>query len=147
MLIRLVDEPSRLLAGWFACEWPDYFAGRDLDEIASMFLPGPGGLPVTLVAVIGDETVCTVSLRDASTDHPDIPPPWVGGLYVVPEHRHRGIAMRLVTAAVERAGSLGYEWVHISIRRNPEAYLERGWKLIGSATEDDGRVLVLKTVT
>ena len=139
-------EADALLAEWFAAEWSEYHRGRSLPDVASRFRLVPD-VQQTLVAEIEGEIVGTVTLRGRWEAAPEIPPPWVGGLYVVPQRRGKGIGMALVDAAVAAATTEGHSVVHMSVRVDPVSYIRIGWEVVGTVFVGDENVTVLRTET
>lgn len=139
------DAASRL-AEWFIDEWPEYHRGRTLSDVASRFRLRPEE-QVTLIAELDGEVVGTVSLRGSWEAAPEIPPPWIGELYVVPEYRGRGIGMALVDAAISKAADQNHDLVHIAVRVDPAGYLLRGWRMVGTLFAGDENVTVLRIAT
>lgn len=139
------DAAAELAERIFA-EWPEYHRGRTLPDVASRFRLVPD-MQRTLIAEIEGEVVGTVALRGAWEVAPEIPPPWVEGLYVVPEHRGQGIGLALVDAAVRAAADAGDEEAHISVRVDPASYIARGWKVVGAVSVGDENVTVLRIDT
>ncbi len=149
MAIRSLEErpdAAGRLAEWFVAEWPDYHRGRSLPDVASRFRLVPD-VQQTLIAEIDGEVVGTVALRGPWEVVPDIPPPWIGGLYVVPQHRGAGIGMALVEAAIAEAAGEGHADVHISVRVDPASYVLRGWRIVGTVFAGDENVTVLRIET
>jgi GNAT superfamily N-acetyltransferase len=134
------------LAEWFVDEWPEYHRGRELPDVASRFRLVPD-VQETLIAEIGDELVGSVALRGPWEAAPEIPPPWIGGLYVAADHRGQGIAQELINAAVALAADEGFDTVHMAIRVDPDGYVERGWRVVGTVFAGDDRVTVVKRAT
>jgi GNAT superfamily N-acetyltransferase len=87
-------------------------------------------LPLTLVAVNGDELVGMVSLKYHDMDtRPDLDP-WLGGLLVLPEWRNHGVGTMLMHRATEEARRLKvprlYLWTHSAER----LYRRLGWQVV-----------------
>lgn len=96
-------------------------------------------LPLTLVAVrVGPtinrrELVGMVSLKFHDMDtRPDLDP-WLGGLFVLPEWRNRGVGTMLMRRATEEARRLNvpqlYLWTHTAER----LYHKLGWQVVERA--------------
>jgi len=139
-------EAASLLSEWFVDDWPGYHRGRSLPDVASRFRLVPDVIE-TLVAELEDEVVGTVALRGSWEAAPEIPPPWLGGLYVVSEHRGEGIGMALVEAAVRLADARGYDAVHLAVRIDPASYLARSWRFVGTISFGEENVTVLSRDT
>lgn len=149
LVIRPLEErpaAASLLAKWFIDEWPEYHRGRSLPDVASRFRLSPDVLQ-TLVAELGDEVVGTVALRGPWEAAPDIPAPWIGGLFVIPDHRGQGIGMSLVDAAIDAATEAGYPFAHMSVRVDPAAYIRRGWRVVATVFAGGESVTVLRAET
>ena len=63
-------------------------------------------IPLTLVAQISNEPVGCVSLKETGMKTHSYLSPWIGSLYVVPEHRKQGIGSRLLKDALKKAESM-----------------------------------------
>jgi GNAT superfamily N-acetyltransferase len=61
------------------------------------------------VAIVDGEAVGTVTLKSDDWRPREDLSPWLGGLFVLPDHRGRGIAGRLVAALVDEARHRGIE--------------------------------------
>jgi GNAT superfamily N-acetyltransferase len=148
IVIRPLEErpgAAAQLAEWFKAQWPDYHRGRTLGDISSLLRLRD--VQQTLIAEIGGELVGTVAIRKSWSDAPDIPGPWLGGLLVMPEHRHAGIGMALVDAACEAAFAAGYPTIHVAIRDGVAAYEARGWEMVGTMMTGTEAVTVLKRLS
>jgi GNAT superfamily N-acetyltransferase len=87
-------------------------------------------LPLTLVALQATELVGMVSLKFHDMDtRPDLDP-WLGGLFVLPEWRNRGVGTMLMHRATEEARRLSvrrlYLWTHTAER----LYHKLGWQIV-----------------
>jgi GNAT superfamily N-acetyltransferase len=149
LVIRPLEErpeAAQILAQWFHDEWPEYHKGRSLPDIASRFRLVPESQQ-TLIAEVDSQVVGTASLRGAWEAAPEIPPPWVGGLYVRTEFRGKGIGLALIDAIVDLAAADGEPVIHVSIYADPASYIRRGWRVIGTVFAGDENVTVLRIDT
>ncbi len=149
LAIRPLEErphAAARLADWFVDEWPGYHRGHSLDDVASRFRLVPD-VQQTLIAEMDGELVGTVAVRGPWEAAPEISPPWIGGLFVVPGHRGKGIGMALVEAAVACAAQLGHDSAYMAVRVDPASYLSRGWERIGKIVSGDESVTVLRIET
>jgi predicted N-acetyltransferase YhbS len=135
MKIDLLKEHRQhipTLAGWFKEEWPDYFEGQSLEAIAeAQFVTrlNDRALPVSLLAYEDEHPMGTVALLPESiTTHTHLSP-WLGGLYVHPSYRHKGVGSKLVQAGLERALGLGFGCIYAGISKAEDHYLSQGWEV------------------
>jgi GNAT superfamily N-acetyltransferase len=95
---------------------------------------GGAAIPLTLVALTGDGTpLGSVSIVDQ--DMPDRPEsrelgPWIGGTYVVPEARNRGVGAGLMAAAEQTAAGLGVQRVYLHTSTATGFYEKLGWEVL-----------------
>lgn len=85
---------------------PAYFA-RLLSDASST-----EHLPLSLVALAGDELVGTVNLVENDDEKRTHLRPWLAALIVRPEFRRRGIGSVLVRSLLDEAKRLGFSTVH-----------------------------------
>src|SRR5512134_1292985 len=89
------------VARWIYEEWWSRKPGVTAETIATRLRDAtdPVKLPASLLAFWGTQPAGTVNLifHDLS-DRPDLSP-WLAALYVLPEHRGKGIGSALVRAA------------------------------------------------
>ena len=93
--------------------------------------------PILLVAVDDDELVGSVSLIESDMPHHldwATRGPWLSGLYVVPQHRRRGIATALVIACEDHARSCGVRTLLLYTSRARMLYERLGWRVLESMT-------------
>ncbi len=149
LAIRSLEErtdAAAVLAEWFIAEWPQYHRRRSLPDVASQFRL-VSDVQQTLIAEIGDEVVGTVAVRGRWEAAPEFPSPWIGGLFVVPQHRNQGIGSALVEAAIAEATVAGHSVVHMAVRVDPASYISRGWQVVGTVFAGEESVTVLRFET
>ena len=96
-------------------------------------------VPLTLVALVGDTPVGTVSLLDRSIASHEHLHPWVASLYVAEHWRHAGLATRLVDGAAAAARRLGLPALYIGVAAAARSHYQRlGWQYLaeGRSGED-----------
>ena len=146
-IIFLADctEVIPRLAAWFRAEWPDEIGGDA--ESGFHRCTNIREIPIGLVAVDNGNPIGTVQLLKTSvSSHPHLKP-WIGGLYVESRSRHRGIAARLIDAALATAKSIGVSKVYVGITAAREFYERSGWKYIEDGDAHGEHVMILaKTV-
>ena len=132
----LEDRPEFLeqLARLSWKEWQEIYEQRDqtLEHCRKNYRErmNTDRLPLTLVALRGNELVGMVSLKFHDMDtRPDLDP-WLGGLLVIPELRNRGVGTMLMHRATEKARKLNvsrlYLWTHSAER----LYHKLGWQVV-----------------
>ncbi len=113
--------------------WAEFFARNGVDrdtvlgrERAAARSEGP--LPRVLVGLCGDEPVgmATLAAQDLDT-RPDLTP-WLAGVYVLPGHRRRGHARRLVAAIEDLAREAGFPTLWLYTRSAEPLYRACGWR-------------------
>ena len=127
-IARLADRPEALptVAGWFSSEWPDHPV--DLSQ------------GCVLVACEAGEPLGTVSLRAHALDgHPQLAP-GLGGLYVAPAHRRRGVASALVRAAM----TMGNVELYAATAHARGVFERLGWHLFQTVTHEGEALAVYR---
>jgi N-acetylglutamate synthase-like GNAT family acetyltransferase len=56
--------------------------------------------------------------------------PWLGGVYVAPDHRRQGIGSALVTRAVDEARKLSVERLYLYTADQERFYARLGWSVV-----------------
>jgi len=131
----LADHPEHIptLSHWFYEQWswflpPESSAGT----IATKFCThlNHDAPPLALVALDGNELLGTASLRVHDMDIFTELSPWLGGVYVTPGHRGKGIGRRLVTAVERKARELGYRSIYLFTYDRARFYQELDWRIL-----------------
>lgn len=110
----LAEQPEviQLLVGWFFQEWPDYFEGQTIFEMAIAFSEAckTSELDMALIAVTPDNRLAGVVTLSATgpMDYQGDNWPWIKGLFVNPMFRGQGIGKALLQAAIEQARRLKF---------------------------------------
>ena len=122
------------LARYFFDEWRSVYDERNmaLDDVSASFEARANidSLPLTLVAIDGDEVIGTGSLK---LDDLELRPqfsPWLGGLFVVPEHRNQGVATALIERLVHEARRLDVTVLYLWTPSAESLYANLGWNTI-----------------
>ena len=85
-------------------------------------------LPIGWVAHADGRVFGTAALRVHDLEGREDLTPWLGGVFVLPEHRRRGVATALCRAAEERAWSLGFEALYLFTPDQQSLYARLGWR-------------------
>jgi GNAT superfamily N-acetyltransferase len=144
----LADHPEVLgsLAAGFKTQWAAHFADQPLEAIKMGFANccREEGLPVALVAMIGQSFAGTASLRQESgTVCPGLGP-WLTHLYVEPALRRQGIGTTLIRAVEAEAVRNGLAELHAATTRAAVVFERLGWQLIEVVEYHGDRVCVLR---
>src|SRR3954471_4511444 len=102
-------------------------------------------LPLALIACHGAELIGTVSLKEQDLDIRPHVTPWLGGLFVVPEWRGRGVASLLMHRAVAEAGRLRLNELYLWTSSAEPLYLKLGWKLVERTEYCDKEISIMQT--
>ena len=128
----LKDYPHEVqkIAKWTFDEWAN-FAGRTYEQIYHSFRTGieKEGLPISLIALHDKQPVGVANLREK--DIIDFYPgttPWICGVFVKDEARHRGIATALCRALEQVAKKMGYSTLYLATEYENSLYHKMGYK-------------------
>lgn len=121
-----------VVARWHWDEWGADYPDSSLDEW-TRGLSGKtrtDGLPCSWIAFVGIEPVGSVALElDGVEPRPELKPD-LGGLYVLPAFRNRGIGSDLVKACEGGARDFGVSDLYLHTQRAETLYARLGWVTI-----------------
>lgn len=137
--LELIPE----VAAWFHREWPEASRKHDPAKRLSQFSVH-NSIPMSFVALDQGRPIGTVSLLSESVQSHGHLSPWVGGLYVVPERRHQGVATQLIAEALRTAASMGKLTVYIGVSASREFYEKSGWIYEAEGYAGDDRVMIFR---
>lgn len=141
--LSAAPEAAALLAQWFKAEWAEHYEGRSLAEVQADFpIPTDGGLPVIIVAFEGGAPCGTAALRASANHATALLTPWLGGLYVEPRSRRRGVARALLAAAEAEARRRGFTMLHAETAQARPLFEALGWGRIGETFESGEPITV-----
>ena len=83
--------------------------------------------PIAWVAHDGDGVLGTASLRIHDLPGREDLTPWLGGVFVLPEFRRRGIASALCRAVEDKARVLGFQQIFLFTLDQQSLYQALGW--------------------
>lgn len=142
----LADHPETIptLAQWFRAQWPEYYAGRTLADIAQDFHAETNHdrLPVRLVAFADGELAGTITLRVHALQALPEYRPGLGGLLVVEQQRGRGIGTGLVHAGMHVARAQGYAAVYTVTATAGGILWRLGWQRIQQIEHGDEHLVL-----
>lgn len=101
------------------------------------------GLPCAWVAFADGEPVGSVSLVECNMDTRKDLTPWLAALFVLPEHRGRGIGAALVERCEREAALTGAIRLYLYTERAANYYKRLGWAVVSEETYEEERVTVM----
>lgn len=131
----LADYPQHVatLAAWFYEQWRWFLPPESSPEaIGAKFLTHLNREvpPIAFVALDGDELLGTASLRVNDMDILTDLSPWLGGVYVAPQHRQKGVGRLLVSAVEQKALDLGCRLIYLFTFDQEPFYSRLEWRLL-----------------
>ena len=84
-------------------------------------------LPIAWIAHDGDLALGTAALRKSDLEGREDLSPWLGGVFVSPRHRGRGIASDLCRAVEAKAHALGVSRLYLFTHGQESFYDRLGW--------------------
>jgi GNAT superfamily N-acetyltransferase len=91
-------------------------------------------LPIAWVAHAEEDLLGTAALRVHDLEGREDLTPWLGGVFVLPPHRRRGIGQALCAVVEEKAASLGVSVLHLFTLDRQAWYARLGWSLVAPCT-------------
>ena len=85
-------------------------------------------LPIAWVAHAGGDVLGTAALRTHDLDGREDLAPWLGGVYVLPGFRRRGIASALCRTVEDKARALGFARLYLFTPDQQALYARLGWR-------------------
>lgn len=132
MLISyLADKPelaAQLIPGLLE-HWSYIFPNQTAAERAAKFKAhlNRDELPIAWVAHDGDTALGTAALRKFDLEGREDLGPWLGGVFVLPRHRGRGIASALCRVVEDKAHSQGVSRLYLFTHGQEALYERLGW--------------------
>jgi len=90
-------------------------------------------LPIAWLAHEDGRALGTASLRVTDLPGREDLAPWLGGVYVAPPFRGRGVASALCRVVEERAAALGHRRLYLFTLDRQRLYQRLGWRLLDRA--------------
>jgi N-acetylglutamate synthase-like GNAT family acetyltransferase len=129
-------EHVPVLAKWFQDQWGYLSPERSLEDRVQRLgeRTNRTELPITFVALEGDEPVGSASLVECDMDTRSHLKPWLASVYVVPSYRNCGVGAELVGRVLDEANSHGFSTVYLWTPSKKTFYAKRGWSLMETTT-------------
>ena len=139
--IHLTDDPTLLatVASWHWNEWGHHDPGGSLEAWEA----GLHERTVLVGRLRGEPVGSAVLIEHDMATHPELRP-WLGGLFVLPGFRRRGIASALCRAAVDVAATRGEVELYLHTNGAEPLYESLGWAAIGREFYEGETVTVMR---
>lgn len=137
-LAYLADHPSatRQLAEWHHAEWkvllPEWSVTEAEAELATHM--GRRVAPTTIVALKDGTLAGSASLLIDDMPGTEAWSPWLGSVFVSPDHRRQGVGAALVDRVIADATALGFPTLHLFTTEAEGWYRPKGWLPRGRLT-------------
>jgi len=95
--------------------------------------------PITLVAVIENQCVGTISIFENDLKTQKELTPWLASLYVSELYRGQGIAEKLINRVQEIIKELGFETLYLRTEHASEYYKRLGWEFVYKTKDEKGQ--------
>jgi predicted N-acetyltransferase YhbS len=135
MRISLLPKNSQIikqLAEWFYAEWLSSNPQASVEKMEATLALRAESTTVPLTAVCFDEYETLVGSASLTVcdmkSHPELTP-WLGGVFVAPHARGRGIASSLCTRIEAEAQRLGYSKLFLFTKDKMPLYSKLGWSV------------------
>ena len=91
-------------------------------------------LPLALVASTDGELLGMGALREHDLPSHEEFTPWLGGMFVLPQHRRKGVGAALCRALEEKAWLMGYVVLYLFTLDQQRLYARLGWQQFQSSS-------------
>jgi predicted N-acetyltransferase YhbS len=147
-IISIQAQPHHIpeVAGWLLAEWGHLTPGSSIEKSIQRLTERcqTDELPITFVAIEGDDVVGTVSLvpHDLKT-RMDLTP-WIASVFVKPESRGRGIGSQLVSFAEAEGQRRDISAMYLFTPNKQQMYARLGWNTVEEVEYRGEHVTVMK---
>ena len=129
----LIDYPEYLprLAQWLFDQWGSILGEKNLEARIKKLNAhmNRDQLPIAWVAHANGQLLGTAALRVHDLEGREDLTPWLGGVFVGPDFRRRGIGATLCTTVEDAARSRGTQTLYLFTLDKQEWYSCMGWTL------------------
>ena len=144
----LANHPEHVstVAKWIFDEWGHQSPDTTLESLEERFRShlNRTTVPLTFLAMDADRPLGTASLvfQDMN-DHLELSP-WLSAVYVLPEHRKKGIGSKLVKSVELISAHLDVEQLYLFTPDREAFYAHMGWTVLekGSYREKDVVIMI-----
>jgi predicted N-acetyltransferase YhbS len=147
VMIKLLpsEEAADIVARWQYTEWRAGYEGMTFATLRKEISDGirANTIPLVLVAEIDGKILGTASIvKNDLPTRVDLNP-WLASIYVKEGERGRGIASRLITAALTHAKEIGVERIFLFTHDLSDMYAKFGFEEYDYATFMGERVTIM----
>jgi GNAT superfamily N-acetyltransferase len=146
----LADCPqlAPVVAQWHFGEWGHFYSGGTvdgwLDHIRTRI--NANQIPMTIVALEDDgQPVGTAALVEHDMETHRELSPWLGGVYVIPSARRRGVASALVRHLMDRAAGFGVRDLYLYTNGAEGLYQKLEWRVLSREPYMGREVTIMKS--
>ena len=144
--VKATDLPQ--VAKWYADEWANSPTDTQAEERILKSLQERlqnKKIYAMKVVRVGEELagVACLQERDMGDAHLELTP-WLAGVYVKDEYRHKGIGLLLSKAIVQEVRNQKFPVCYLFSDKMESWYREQGWETIGLETYKGMQVAVMK---
>jgi GNAT superfamily N-acetyltransferase len=135
------------LAAAYEREWPDWYRPETEAALADLRRRARSrGMPFGLVAVTEGRAIGTCALVEDGPQ-PSTLTPWLGGLWVDPAERRRGVAAALALNAMSEARQQGFERLYAASIDADGFFRRLGWRALAPWRHDDATLHLFEANT
>ena len=131
----LIHHPEYIpqLAQWLFEQWGPVLGEKNLEVRIKKLQAhmNRDELPIAWVAHANGELLGTAALRVHDLEGREDLTPWLGGVFVGPEFRRRGIGAALCATAEDAARSRGIQTLYLFTLDKQTWYARLGWTMLG----------------
>jgi len=139
-IVNLCDHKHciPIIAGWIYTEFIEHLRpGIAVDDVtAALRGRQRQTMPLTFVAMRGEDCIGTVSLVVNDLRARDDLTPWLASLYVRPDQRGQGVAQLLIAHVIDTAAALGFGALYLRTETAAAYYTRLGWRKIDAVTDE-----------
>jgi predicted N-acetyltransferase YhbS len=142
-------ELAPVLAAWHHREWSGLLVDWSLEQAHSELRSHVRlrNIPTTFVALDEGEVIGSASLIESDLDAWQHLSPWLASVYVVEQHRGRGVGTQLIHRALEDARALGVPAVYLFTAGHEAYYARLGWVPIIRTTNHQQGIVIMQRLT
>lgn len=95
--------------------------------------------PITLVSLIDNKCIGTVSIFENDLKTQKDFTPWLASLYVTPDYRGKGVGQKLISKVQGIVRELGFETLYLRTENASNYYKKLGFEFVYSTYDEKGK--------